>query len=71
MALAPHDALVQVADESDIGQLASLRLLGSPGAKEDPDFTRRMAAWLTDEGDRRTTWLAKVGDSAVGMTSVF
>ncbi|MDP8907532.1 MAG: GNAT family N-acetyltransferase [Chloroflexota bacterium] len=71
MALGPRDALVQLADGSDIGELASLRSLSTPGAEEDPDFARRMAAWLTDEGDRRTTWLARLGDSAVGMASVF
>jgi GNAT superfamily N-acetyltransferase len=30
-----------------------------------------MAAWLAVEGDRRTTWLATLGDSPVGMASVF
>jgi GNAT superfamily N-acetyltransferase len=30
-----------------------------------------MAAWLAAEGDRRTTWLATLDDSPVGMASVF
>ncbi|MDQ3631325.1 MAG: GNAT family N-acetyltransferase [Actinomycetota bacterium] len=70
MAFGPRDVLVQVADRSDIGELASLRCLWKPGA-EEPDFGGRMAAWLRDEGDRRTTWLARLSDSAVGMASVF
>jgi len=30
-----------------------------------------MTAWLAVEGDRRTTWLATLGDAPVGMASVF
>jgi hypothetical protein len=29
-----------------------------------------MGAWLPVEGDRRTIWLATLGDSPVGMASL-
>jgi GNAT superfamily N-acetyltransferase len=41
------------------------------GAGAEADFERRMAAWLDAEGDRRTTWLAALGDAPVGMASLF
>jgi GNAT superfamily N-acetyltransferase len=63
--------VVRVADAGDIGALASLRSLWRPGAGEDPDLEGRMAAWLAVEGDRRTTWLATLDASPVGMASVF
>jgi GNAT superfamily N-acetyltransferase len=64
------DVVVRVADAGDAGAIASLRSLWSAGAREDPDFERRMAGWLAAEGDRRTTWLATLGDAPVGMASV-
>ncbi len=36
----------------------------------DVDFERRMEAWLSAEGERRTTWLAVVGEPPVGMASL-
>jgi GNAT superfamily N-acetyltransferase len=65
------DVVVRVADTGDIAAIASLRSLWSAGAAEDPDLERRMAAWLAAEGDRRTIWLATLGDSPAGMASVF
>jgi GNAT superfamily N-acetyltransferase len=65
------DVVVRVAGAGDIGAIASLRSSWSAGAGEDPDFERRMAGWLAGEGDRRTIWLAMLGDSPVGMASVF
>jgi GNAT superfamily N-acetyltransferase len=65
------DVVVRVADARDVGAIASLRSLWSGGAPQDADFERRIAAWLAVEGDRRTIWLATLGDSAVGMASVF
>jgi GNAT superfamily N-acetyltransferase len=65
------DVVVRVADARDIGAIASLRSVWSAGAGTDPDFEKRMGDWLAVEGDRRTTWLATVGDSPVGMASVF
>jgi GNAT superfamily N-acetyltransferase len=65
------DVVVRVAGAGDIGAIASLRSLWSAGARDDLDFERRMAAWLAAEGDRRTTWLATLGDAPIGMASVF
>jgi GNAT superfamily N-acetyltransferase len=65
------ELLVRVTGADDIGALASLRSLWSAGGGEDPELERRMAAWLAVEGDRRTTWLATLGASPVGMASVF
>jgi GNAT superfamily N-acetyltransferase len=66
-----RDVVVRVAGATDIGAIASLRSLWTAGAGEDPDFERRMAAWFAYDGDRRTTWLATLGDAPVGMASVF
>jgi GNAT superfamily N-acetyltransferase len=63
--------VVRVAGAGDVGAIASLRSSWSVDAGEDPDFERRMGAWLAVEGERRTTWLATLGDSPVGMASVF
>jgi GNAT superfamily N-acetyltransferase len=38
---------------------------------EDAGFARRLATWFAAEGDRRTTWLATVGDTPAGMGSLF
>jgi hypothetical protein len=66
------DLVVRVADAHDIGAIASLRELWTGiSAAEDPDFEARMAAWLAAEGDRRTTWLAALDASPVGMASIF
>jgi GNAT superfamily N-acetyltransferase len=64
------DVVVRVAGAGDSGAIASLRSQGSGDADEDRDFEPRMAAWLAAEGDRRTTWLATLDDSPVGMASL-
>jgi GNAT superfamily N-acetyltransferase len=64
------DVIVQVAGARDVAALASLRSLGSGRAERDHDFEQRMAAWCAAEGDRRTTWLATVGDALVGMATM-
>jgi GNAT superfamily N-acetyltransferase len=71
MASDSRDVVVEVAGAGDSAAIASLRALWTAAAPADPDFERRMAAWLAVEGDRRTTWLARLGDMAVGMASVF
>jgi GNAT superfamily N-acetyltransferase len=71
MASGPPGVVVRVSRTGDVGAIASLRSLWTDGAGEDPHLERRMAAWLAVEGDRRTTWLATLGDSPVGMASVF
>jgi GNAT superfamily N-acetyltransferase len=63
------ELVVRVTGAGDAGALASLRSLWSGG--EEPDFEGRMASWLAAEGDRRTTWLAALDDSPVGMASLF
>jgi GNAT superfamily N-acetyltransferase len=65
------DICIRVAAPSDVGAIATLRSLWSVGRGADPEFERRMADWLAGEGDRRTTWLATLGDSPVGMTSLW
>ena len=62
------EVVVRVAGAGDVGAIAWLRSLWSAG--EDRDFERRMADWLAGEGDRRTTWLATLGDAPVGMASM-
>jgi GNAT superfamily N-acetyltransferase len=64
------DVVVRMAGAGDIGAIASLRSLWSAGVGADPDFERRMAAWHAADGERRTTWLAALGDVPVGMASV-
>jgi GNAT superfamily N-acetyltransferase len=59
---------IRIAGTSDAGALAALRALWSGGG--EPDFEQRMAVWLADEGDRRTTWLASVAEAPVGMASM-
>jgi hypothetical protein len=49
----PFAVSVRVATPADVGALAALRALWSGGG--EPDFEPRMAAWLADEGDRRTS----------------
>ena len=65
------DLVVRVAGAGDIAALASLRSLWTAGGAGDPDLERRMATWLAAEGDHRTTWLATLEDSPVGLASVF
>jgi GNAT superfamily N-acetyltransferase len=49
-----------------------LRVLwGDHAGAGEPGFADRMAAWLSAEGDRRTTWLAELGGVPVGLTSLF
>jgi len=64
------DVVVRVAGADDVAAIASLRAEWSAAAV-DAGFSERMAAWLADEGDRRTVWLALVGGAAAGMASVF
>jgi GNAT superfamily N-acetyltransferase len=67
----PSDVVVRVAGEADIAAIASLRSLWTGDVERDPEFEDRMAGWLAGEGERRTTWLAAVGDLPVGMASLF
>jgi GNAT superfamily N-acetyltransferase len=74
MAREPADVVVRVAsagEPGDVAAIASLRSLWSPAPREEPDFERRMAAWIAAEGDRRTTWLALRAGAPVGMATLF
>jgi len=64
------EPVIRVAGDGDVHALAELRALWAGDTGADPSFTGRMAAWLATEGERRTTWLAVVGDRPVGMASL-
>lgn len=64
-------ATVRVAGDADVSALAELRARWVSGSGPEPAFHRRMAAWMTGEGERRTTWLAVAADRPVGMVSLF
>ena len=65
------DLVIRVAGHGDVGALAELRARWAADAAADPEFTRRMTAWIEAEGGRRTTWLAVLAGRPVGMTSLF
>jgi GNAT superfamily N-acetyltransferase len=66
-----NDVVVRVAGAGDTGAIAAVRALWDGGASAEADFPERMAGWLAAEGDRRTTWLAWLGDEPVGIASLF
>ncbi len=59
---------MRVAGPDDVGALTALR---SSWTGEASELEGYIAAWLAAEGDRRTTWLATLGDAAAGMASMF
>src|SRR4051794_4141355 len=65
------ELLVRVAGADDAGARASLRASWTAGAEPEPQLESRIAAWLAEEGSRRTTWLAALGGSPAGMASLF
>lgn len=65
------NVIVRVAADDDADAIASLRSLWSGDTSDEPDFEQRIAGWLAAEGERRTTWLAALGDYPVGMASLF
>jgi GNAT superfamily N-acetyltransferase len=71
MAAELSDVIVRTADVRDVDARSSLRSLWSTAGEDDRHFDARLSAWLAAEGDRRTTWLATVGGSPVGMASLF
>ncbi len=64
------DVVVRVAGADDVRAIASLRALWSAGAEADLEFEARMATWIAAERDRRTTWIAALHGSPVGMASL-
>jgi GNAT superfamily N-acetyltransferase len=63
--------VLRTAGARDGAAIASLRALWSAGTGADRAFAERLAAWMAAEGDRRTTWLATLGEAPVGMASMF
>lgn len=61
---------VRLAARDDDIAVTYLRSL-STGVFPDAAFEKRLSDWLASEGDRRTTWLAWVGNDAIGMASLF
>lgn len=61
---------VRIAVRDDDIAVAYLRSLWT-GVDPDAAFEKRLSDWLASEDDRRTTWLAWIGDEAIGMASLF
>ena len=62
---------IREATEADAAALAALRALFLTGHESDGAFADDVAAWLGEEGERRTTWLAERDGAALGMASLF
>ena len=62
---------VRSATVADAVALATLRALFLGAGEGDDAFARDVAAWLEEEGERRTTWLAERDGAAIGMASLF
>jgi GNAT superfamily N-acetyltransferase len=60
---------IRVAGPEDIAAIARLRATWSQASEHG--FEARMASWLEADGERRSTWLAVVAETAVGMASLF
>ncbi len=61
---------VRVAGAGDLASIASLRSQWTGDTEHDPVLERRIGEWLEAEGERRTTWLAIVGELPVGMAGL-
>lgn len=61
---------IRIAGESDFAAIANVRW-GPTDPACDSEFERRMSEWLSAEGERRTTWLAWIGEQPIGMASLF
>jgi GNAT superfamily N-acetyltransferase len=62
---------VRIAGAEDVPALALLRALWTGLPEADPEFERRMAQWLQDDAERRTTWLATLCGAPAGMASMW
>lgn len=63
--------VVREIEPSDGAAIAALRRAGFHPVMDDPGFEARLVAWLSDEADRRTTWLALWNGGPAGMASLF
>ena len=66
-----HEPSVRVAGPHDVAALASLRSAWGGEASGEGALHEAIEAWLVADGERRTTWLAEVDGTPVGMVSVF
>jgi GNAT superfamily N-acetyltransferase len=71
MSTDPSGIIVRVTTSGDGGAIASLRALWKTDGPPPSHFEARVAAWLAEDGDRRTTWLATADGQAIGMASLF
>ena len=62
---------IREATVADAAALAGLRALFLGGGDGDEAFAGAVAAWIEEEGERRTTWLAERDGAAIGMASLF
>ena len=62
---------IRTAGPGDAAALATLRALFLGAGEGDDAFARDVAAWLEEEGERRTTWLAERDGRSIGMASLF
>jgi GNAT superfamily N-acetyltransferase len=62
---------VREAGVADAAAVATLRALFLGAGEGGAAFAAAVAAWLQEEGERRTTWLAERGGAAIGMASLF
>ncbi|WP_024805159.1 GNAT family N-acetyltransferase [Nocardia sp. BMG51109] len=69
-----HDVSIRQADDRDIPALARLRRQWSEEQAgrplEDERFDEQFAQWYATESSRRTTFLAEIDSSAVGMVNL-
>jgi GNAT superfamily N-acetyltransferase len=62
--------IIRVVSASDAGAVATLRAEWTAEPSDDPQFVHRVAAWLSSEAARRTTWLAFDAEHPLGMVSL-
>jgi GNAT superfamily N-acetyltransferase len=61
---------LRVATAADVAAIARLRAEWSSDLTDD-SFADRIAEWMQSDGERRTTWLATVDRTEVGLGSLF
>ncbi len=61
---------VRLAGEDDVAVIAWLCAIWTGADPTNPELAEWIAAWLADEGERRTSWLAFSGELPVGMVGL-